>query len=222
MHPILKVEHVHAAYSKKEVLRGLTFEVYPGEVVMLLGENGAGKSTVLKLIAGLVRPTAGRVAFMGQDITHCDVHMRQRLGIGCLLQGARVFPNLTVGENFQLAASYARSSSKSFPRLGEIFPTLRERAKDRAGLLSGGQRQMLAIEMVCAQQPRLVLLDEPCAALSEANVPPLLSLLGTAHQNDRAFLIVEQQPEVVRTPSLRQLSLTKLQSALISANYPTI
>lgn len=211
--PILKVENVHAAYSKKEILRGLSFEVYPGEVVMLLGENGAGKSTALKVIAGLLRPTQGRIEFNGRDITRCDVQERQRLGIGCLLQGGRVFPNLTVQNNFQLALSYGRPHSKPVPQLGEIFSVLRDRRNDRAGLLSGGQRQMLALEMMAVQQPRIALLDEPSAALSEEHAPALSSMLAEATNDDRALVIVEQQPDAIKASQIRQLNLTHLQPA---------
>lgn len=211
--PILKVENVHAAYSKKEILRGLSFEVYPGEVVMLLGENGAGKSTALKVIAGLLRPTQGRIEFNGRDITRCDVQERQRLGIGCLLQGGRVFPNLTVQDNFKLALSYGRRNSKPAPQLGEIFSVLRDRRNDRAGLLSGGQRQMLALEMMAVQQPRIALLDEPSAALSEEHAPALSSMFAEATNDDRALVIVEQQPDAIKASQLRQLNLTTLQPA---------
>jgi ABC-type branched-subunit amino acid transport system ATPase component len=208
--PILKVENVHAAYSKKEILRGLSFEVYPGEVVTLLGENGAGKSTALKVIAGLLPPTQGRVEFMGRDITHCDVQERQRLGIGCLLQGGRVFPNLTVEENFNLALSYARSTSKTAPQLGDVFSTLRERRNHRAGLLSGGQRQLLALEMISAQEPHLTLFDEPTSALSADQAiiwADHLSGQAPDVRQSHSVILVEHNDLHPNTANFRQLTL---------------
>ncbi len=208
--PILKVENIHAAYAKKEILRGLTFEVFPGEAIMLLGENGAGKSTALKVIAGLLRPMEGRVEFMGQDVTHCDVQERQRMGIGCLLQGGRVFPNLTVQENFQLALSYARSDANSAPRLGNIFSVLYERRKARAGLLSGGHRQMLAIEMIIAQQPRLTLFDEPTQALSSDQAAIMMSYLAGQALDDqlgRSTIMVEHAGFEPTVNNVRRLTI---------------
>lgn len=208
--PILKVENVHAAYAKREILRGLTFEVFPGEAIVLLGENGAGKSTALKVIAGLLRPTQGRVEFMGRDVTHCDAQERQRMGISCLLQGGRVFPNLTVQENFQLALSYARNDSNSAPRLGNMFSVLYERRKERAGLLSGGHRQMLAIEMITAQRPRLALFDEPTQALASDQAAVLMSYVsGQAldEQLERSTIMVEHAGLLPTASKVRHLTI---------------
>jgi len=174
----------------------VSFEVHPGDTLALLGGNGSGKSTTLKVIAGLLPPSKGRVIFHGRDITHATPHLRQQLGISYLLQGGRVFPNLTVAENLRIAQSHARNGAHDHhlpPELGAIFPDLAGRHATRAGLLSGGQRQMLAIEMVLAQRPLLALLDEPSAALTEAlGVSLISSFARDCQESPRSIILVEQ------------------------------
>jgi branched-chain amino acid transport system ATP-binding protein len=205
--PMLTLENVRAAYVKREVLRGVSFSVMEGEVVALFGGNGSGKSTTLKTIGGLLKPIQGRIVFGEQEITHATVQQRQRLGIGYLLQGGQVFPNLLVGENFHIARRHASRrigsmsadgvgaelpANTSFA-LGDLFPVLREREGDRAGLLSGGQQQMLAIELVVAQSPSLLLLDEPTGSLSPDLARALLGRIAQyAAQASCAVLLVEQ------------------------------
>jgi neutral amino acid transport system ATP-binding protein len=208
--PLLVLEDIHASYVKKEILRGVSFEVHPGETLALLGGNGSGKSTTLKVIAGLLPPSKGRVIFHGRDITQATPHERQQLGIGYLLQGGRVFPNLTVAENLRIAHSHARNGAHGHeppPELGAIFPDMAERHATRAGLLSGGQRQMLAIEMVLAQRPILALLDEPSAALSPQLGAQLLHQIKERAGEKEAFLVVEQNTESARLASQRVLQL---------------
>jgi len=198
---LLNVEGVHAAYVKKEILRGVSLSVNRGEVVVLLGANGAGKSTLLKTLAGLLKPTKGLIGFNGKDITKLSVRQRQRSGIGCLLQGGRVFSNLTVEENFQIALRQHRNGRNGkMPILGSLFPPLRERGSSRAGLLSGGQRQMLAIEMVLAQEPELALLDEPTGAVALELSRQLLQKIAEYSKTRLAgILLVEQNvAEAVR------------------------
>lgn len=165
--PLLELSDIHAAYLQKEILRGVSLTVQVGEIVALLGENGSGKSSTLKVVAGLLRPSQGTIRYRGRNLDGLEIFERHRLGIGYLIQGGRVFPNLTVQENFDLAINAARPHSSGLVRLGNWFPALYDRRFDRAGLLSGGQRQMLAIETVLSQQPELLLLDEPTGALSE-------------------------------------------------------
>jgi branched-chain amino acid transport system ATP-binding protein len=209
--PLLILEDIQASYVKKEILRGVSFEVMPGEMLALLGGNGSGKSTTLKVIAGVLPPSKGRVIFRGKDITHATPHQRQKLGIGYLLQGGRVFPNLTVAENLRISHSHARDGAhdnRPSPAIGSLFPELAERQTTRAGLLSGGQRQMLAIEMVLAQRPILTLLDEPCAALSPELGSQLLHRIKEQAGESEAFLVVEQNTESARLASKRVLQLT--------------
>lgn len=209
--PLLILEDIHASYVKKEILRGVSFEVRAGEVLALLGGNGSGKSTTLKVIAGVLPPTKGRVVFQGQDITHATPHQRQSLGIGYLLQGGRVFPNLSVGENLKIAHSHTRERAprhRPLPALGAIFPELAARQNTRAGLLSGGQRQMLAIELVLAQRPILALLDEPSAALSPQLGFQLLRQIQERSRDEDALLVVEQNTEATRLSRDRVLNLS--------------
>ena len=209
--PLLMVEDVFAAYVKKEILRKVSLSVNRGEIAVLLGGNGSGKSTLLKAIAGLLHPTTGRIAFDGHDITRMSVHKRQKMGIGYLLQGGRVFPNLTADENMAIVMRHHRNGNNgSDVQLGSIFPALREKTSVRAGLLSGGQRQMLAIEMVLAQEPALVLLDEPTGALSHnLSIDILDHIARYVQQRDCGVLIVEQNVDAARKVCDRQLRLNE-------------
>lgn len=200
--PFLELGEIHAAYLQREVLHGVSLTVNVGEIVALLGENGSGKSTVLKVIAGLLRPLHGTVRYRGQDVNGLGVAERLRLGIGYLMQGGHVFPSLTVQENFDLAAAEVRHVAREAINLGDWFTCLRERRHDRAGLLSGGQRQMLAIELILVQQPELLLLDEPVAALSE----------------DTALLILNQVKHYVESREAAAILVEHLNTA---ANFTT-
>jgi len=205
--PILVLENVHAAYLQKEILRGLSLTVHAGEIVTLLGENGSGKSTTLKVIAGLLNPLQGTVRYQGRDLNGLGVPQRQQLGIGYLMQGGRVFPNLTVEENVCLAAAQAPDTNTP-ATLGDWFPVLRDRHADRAGLLSGGQRQMLAIEMVLVQKPNLLLLDEPTAALSaELGAEILFSIRRCTKETGASALLVEQNETAAAAASERAFHL---------------
>ena len=206
--PILVLEDVHAAYLQKEILRGVSLTVHAGEIVSLLGENGSGKSTMLKVIAGLLKPSRGTVRYRGRELNGFDIQQRQQLGIGYLMQGGRVFPNLTVEENYQLSADQIRKANTP-ASLGDWFPVLRDRRADRAGLLSGGQRQMLAIEMVLVQKPKLFLLDEPTAALSVEFGTEILSYIRRCTTSTgAAALLVEQNAITALAKSDRTLHLT--------------
>jgi len=206
--PILVLEDVHAAYLQKEILRGVSFTIHAGEIISLLGENGSGKSTVLKVIAGLLTPSRGTVRYRDQDLNGLDPTQRQQIGIGYLIQGGRVFPNLTVGENFYLAAAQTKKTNTP-GSLGDWFPVLRERCADRAGLLSGGQRQMLAIEMVLSQRPDLLLLDEPTAALNaELAIDTVRLLIRYAATTDASAIFVEHQQDILPAQSFRPLTLS--------------
>lgn len=205
---VLELRDIHAGYLRKEILRGLTLTVGAGEIVAVFGHNGAGKSTTLKVVAGLLIPTKGSVHFNGHDIHGMGIAERQRLGIGYLMQGGRIFPNLTVQENHDLSTAEARREGRTPARLGERFPILCERRTARAGLLSGGQRQMLAIELVLAQQPSLLLLDEPTAALAhDLAVAVLAGLRQYVTMTSAAALLVEQDSAVVLPVVNRHVNL---------------
>ena len=207
--PLLVLQDVHAAYVKKEVLRGISLTVKGGEIVAIFGGNGSGKSTALKTVFGLLRPTRGAVLFDGRDISAEPTQRRQQAGIGYLMQGGRVFPNLTVAENFSIAITHSRRRANRSPQLGSIFPELAHRRSDRAGLLSGGQRQMLAVELVLAQTPRLALLDEPTGALSASLSHSVLAKVREfARQEHCGVLLVEQNVNEAKEVAQRHLFLS--------------
>jgi len=164
---LLEIKDIHAAYGKKEVLHGVSLSVEEGRIVAVLGPNGAGKSTLLKVIAGLLRPTRGSVIFAGEDITDMLAYKRVDEGIGYFMQGGRTFPDLTVEENLKVAGVDIdkREREKRVQEIKELFPVLQERWDMRAGLLSGGQKQQLALAITLINRPKLLLLDEPSAGM---------------------------------------------------------
>jgi len=191
---MLRADNVRAGYGKKEVLHGVTLEVRPGEIVALVGANGAGKSTLLKVVAGLLKPTAGRIWFDGQDVTRLPAYRRSQMGVGYLLQGGEVFPSLTVQENLGIAGGNGVRDSDSINPVLRLFPPLRTKFRQRAGLLSGGERQMLALAMVLVRKPRLLLLDEPTAGLAPsiaAETLPKISEFCLEHA--MGVVLVEQR-----------------------------
>ena len=206
--PLLTVSDIRAAYGKKEVLRGVTFALFPGEIVALFGGNGSGKSTTLRVIYGLLRPTSGEVRFRGRPIFGLLPHEIRRLDIGYLLQGGRIFPGLTVAENLALChtngpAAPAAPAGLTFPRLADLWHR-------RAGLLSGGERQILAIEMAVRRRPVLLLLDEPSAGLSPTLVHSILQRVARfAAQEGCAVLLVEQNVEEAQRICHRALFLAE-------------
>jgi branched-chain amino acid transport system ATP-binding protein len=192
---LLRIENVYAAYGKLEVLRGVSFSLNPGELVTLIGPNGAGKSTLLKVISGFLLPAAGRIAFDNDDITSLSTHLRIRKGIGYCLQGGRVFPNLTVIENLKIASISPglNQQTNNFEELFSLFPILKSTLYKRAGLLSGGVRQMLAIAAALVRKPRVMLLDEPSAGLSPKIVQEVLAKIHEIRVKlGMSILLVEQ------------------------------
>lgn len=192
---MLAIRNIHAAYLKKEVLRGLSIEVRQGEIVALIGANGTGKSTLLRVVAGLLRPREGDVTFEGQSITGLAPHEVNAHGISYLLQGGEVFPNLAVRENLEMAGHRLNKATLRgrLPAIWDAFPKLKPLEGKRAGLLSGGEQQMLAIGMILIQQPKLMLLDEPSAALAPPLVEEILRLLKEYSLNiGSSVLLVEQ------------------------------
>jgi branched-chain amino acid transport system ATP-binding protein len=192
---LLRIENVYAAYGKLEVLRGVSFSLNPGELVTLIGPNGAGKSTLLKVISGFLLPAAGKIVFDNDDITSLSTHLRIRKGIGYCLQGGRVFPNLTVIENLKIASISpgVNHGTHSFEEIFSLFPVLKDMLHRRAGLLSGGERQMLAIAVALVRRPRLMLLDEPSAGLSPKIVQEVLAKIHEIRVKlGMSILLIEQ------------------------------
>ena len=193
---LLRIENVFAGYGKLEVLRGISLSLDQGELVTIIGPNGAGKSTLLKIIAGTLLPSGGRVFFNDNDFTSFSTHLRIRKGIGYCLQGGRVFPDLTVLENIKIATiapGLEQNSNDSLEKTFSLFPVLKGMLDKRAGLLSGGERQMLAIAAALVRGPRLLLLDEPSAGLSPKIVQEVLAKIHEIRvQLGMTILLVEQ------------------------------
>jgi branched-chain amino acid transport system ATP-binding protein len=193
---LLEVEGIASGYGKKTVLQGVTLRVHEGEVVTMLGHNGAGKSTTLKTILGLLPARAGQVRFAGQPWANGNPVENVRRGMALVPQGRGVFPDLTVIENLMLGAYTRRDAAGNATRLREVielFPMLDERRAQRAGTLSGGQQQMVAVGMALMPRPRLMMMDEPSIGLAPVLVQRVLE---TARQINRRFgtaiILVEQ------------------------------
>jgi branched-chain amino acid transport system ATP-binding protein len=192
--PILTVSGLHAGYGATEILRGIDLRVGPGEIVAVLGSNGAGKSTLNRTISGVMRPSRGDIRFEGRDIVHerpADIVAR---GLIHVPEGRRIFPNMTVRENLDLGA-YRRGRARrahNRARVFSIFPRLAERRAQRAGTLSGGEQQMLAIGRGLMAEPKLVILDEPSLGLSPLLIEELFALITSIHADGVAILLVEQ------------------------------
>jgi branched-chain amino acid transport system ATP-binding protein len=183
---IIELKNIYASYGKKEVLSDVSIAVKKGEIVSLIGPNGAGKSTTLKVISGFLKPKSGKIIFKDKDITNLSSWQRSKLGIAYLFQGGSIFENLTVIENLKL-------SNEKIETAFEIFPELEKYKKTRAGLLSGGLKQMLSISLILLKDPDLLLLDEPSAGLSPALVEKLISKIKDINQKfNKTILLVEQ------------------------------
>ena len=193
---LLEVEGIESGYGKKTVLQGVTLRVHEGEVVTMLGHNGAGKSTTLKTILGLLPARAGQVRFVGQPWANGNPVENVRRGMALVPQGRGVFPDLTVIENLMLGAYTQRDAAANATRLREVielFPMLDERRAQRAGTLSGGQQQMVAVGMALMPRPRLMMMDEPSIGLAPVLVQRVLETARQINQRfGTAIILVEQ------------------------------
>lgn len=194
---MLEVANIEVLYDRIMAIRGVSFKVNEGEIVALLGSNGAGKSTVLKTIMGLIedQPDKGRITFLGQPIQHRDTEKIVSRGISLVPEGREVFPELTVQENMTMGA-YTRRDRKQINRdmekIFEQFPVLKERAGQDAGTLSGGEQQMLAIGRGLMTRPKLLLLDEPSLGLAPILVNQIFEILQKINAEGTTILLVEQ------------------------------
>lgn len=192
---LLEVQALDVHYGVIQALHGLALTVDKAEIVTLIGANGAGKTTTLLALSGLLRPTAGRIVFNGQDITHLKPHERVHLGIAQAPEGRRIFANLTVMENLELGA-YLRHDRATlrcdFERVFSLFPPLAERKRQAAGTLSGGEQQMLAIGRALVAAPKLLLLDEPSLGLSPILVQEIFKIIQVICEQGVTILLVEQ------------------------------
>lgn len=198
MSKILKVDNVFASYGAIVALEGIDIEVNEGELVTLCGVNGAGKSTTLKTIAGVMKPTSGTITFLGEDITGKKPEVIAKKGISLVPEGRDVFPSLTVAENLRMGAyvGFNRTQyAKDLEDMFELFPILKDRFNQAAGLLSGGEQQMLAIARGMMSHPKLLMLDEPSLGLSPAMVDFVFKLIKKLHERGTTILLIEQNAD---------------------------
>lgn len=192
---LLKVENLNVYYGAIHALKGISLEVDEGEIVTLIGANGAGKSTTLNTICGLLRPRSGRIVFREQPLNGLAAPAIVKLGISQVPEGRRIFPNLTVKENLELGAYLRRDREgirRSMLDVFRRFPRLEERQKQMAGTLSGGEQQMLAIGRALMSRPKLMLLDEPSMGLAPLLVQEIFNIIKEINQQGTTILLVEQ------------------------------
>ncbi len=192
---ILKLEDVHTYYGAIHAIKGVSLEVREGEIVTLIGANGAGKSTTLRSINGLNRPRDGRITFKGEDITNRSAHDIVKMGISQSPEGRRLFPRMSVYENLEMGA-FQRTDKENFPedidRVYTLFPRLAERKSQKAGTLSGGEQQMVAIGRALMARPKLLMLDEPSMGLAPIFVEKIFEIVVEINQQGTPILLVEQ------------------------------
>jgi branched-chain amino acid transport system ATP-binding protein len=192
---ILKLEDVHTFYGTIEALKGISLEVHEGEVVTLIGANGAGKSTTLRSINGLNTPREGSIVFQGKNITRRPPHDIVQMGISQSPEGRRLFPHMTVLENLEMGAFQRKDRSgirEDLDRVYSLFPRLAERKSQRGGTLSGGEQQMCAIGRALMARPKLLMLDEPSMGLAPIFVEKIFEIIGEINSQGTTILLVEQ------------------------------
>ncbi len=192
---MLKVQGLNVYYGAMHVLKDISFEVNEGEIVTLIGANGAGKTSTLHAISGLVRPRSGDITFMGKEIQAAEAHDILKMGLAQVPEGRRIFSQMSVMENLELGA-YTRRDFKSIredmDQVFASFPRLKERRKQLAGTLSGGEQQMLAIGRAMMSRPKLMLMDEPSMGLSPILVSEIFDIIHRINKNGTTVLLVEQ------------------------------
>ncbi len=193
--PLLELEGVETYYGSIQALKGISIEVREGEIVTLIGSNGAGKSTTLRSINGLNHPRKGRISFKGRNITHDAPHDIVRMGIAQSPEGRKLFPRMTVTENLEMGAFQRRDRSgmrEDMDRVFELFPRLAERRTQRAGTMSGGEQQMCAIGRALMARPTLLMLDEPSMGLAPIFVERIFETIVEVNKQGTSILLVEQ------------------------------
>jgi branched-chain amino acid transport system ATP-binding protein len=191
---LLEVQDIHTHYGSIEALKGVSLDVEEGEVVTLIGSNGAGKSTTLRSISGLTTASSGKVRFGGQDITRVPAHEIVSYGIALSPEGRHCFPRMTVRENLDLGAYHRRGPeiAADLDRVFTLFPRLHERERQRAGTMSGGEQQMLAIGRALMARPKLLMLDEPSMGIAPLLVQRIYETIGEINKAGVTILLVEQ------------------------------
>ena len=193
---MLKVNNLNVYYGQIHAIKDASFEVHQGEVVALIGANGAGKSTILKTVSGILRLRSGSVTFLDQDITHVEPHNIVRKGLAQVPEGRRIFLQMTVMENLEMGAfTRGKLSQEDIDDVFTRFPRLKERRKQVAGTLSGGEQQMLAMGRALMSHPKLLMLDEPSMGLAPILVEQIFSIIQELHAGGTTILLVEQNAQ---------------------------
>lgn len=227
----LEIENLEVYYGKIKALKGISVSVKQGEIVTLIGANGAGKTTTLKTISGLRGVSSGKITFDGQDISSLSVHARVELGISQAPEGRGIFPGMTVLENLEMGKFFRKNrkneAKEDLPRIYELFPRLKERAKQMGGTLSGGEQQMLAIGRALMARPRLLLLDEPSMGLAPQMIANIFSIITEINKQGVTILLVEQNAQQAlsrahRAYVLETGSITKEANAKDLLNDPHV
>ena len=193
--PVLEVENIDAFYGSIQALRGVSLDVREGEVVTLIGANGAGKSSTLRAINGILHPRRGKIRFEGDDITRASPHTIVKRGIAQSPEGRRLFPRMSVTENLEMGAFQRKDKTtmrEDMERVFELFPRLQERRDQRAGTMSGGEQQMCAIGRALMARPKLLLLDEPSLGLAPIFVERIFEIIEQINKQGVSILLVEQ------------------------------
>jgi len=192
----LKVNDINVYYGAIHAIKGVSFEVNEGEIVTLIGANGAGKTTTLQTISGLLRSRTGSIEFMGENIGHVPAHKLVKMGLAQVPEGRRIFLQMTVQENLDMGAFTSDGDIQAdMERVYEQFPRLKERRRQIAGTLSGGEQQMLAMGRALMSRPKLLMLDEPSMGLSPILVEFIFDIIRDMHQNGVTILLVEQNAQ---------------------------
>ena len=199
MSEMLRVKDLHVYYDAIHAIKGASFDVQEGEIVTLIGANGAGKTTILQAISGLLKPKEGEIDFLGENLLALPAHTIVRRGVAQVPEGRRIFSQLTVQENLEMGAfsrKDTRNFSKDYEMIFEHLPRLKERRKQMAGTLSGGEQQMLAIGRALMSKPKMLLLDEPSMGLSPILVQEIFHIIENVNKTGMTVLLVEQNAKM--------------------------
>ena len=197
MEPILKVDNINVYYGSIHAIKGVSFEVNQGEIVTLIGANGAGKSTTLNTVAGLLHSKTGSITFLGENLGHLPCHKTVSKGLALVPEGRRVVLQMSVQENLEMGA-YTKPGSgvaADLEHVYELFPRLKERMRQTAGTLSGGEQQMLAMGRALMSHPKLLMLDEPSMGLAPILVEQIFDIIRSLHKAGTTILLVEQNAQ---------------------------
>ena len=197
MAEMLSIDNIDVYYGNIHALKGASFHVDEGEIVALIGANGAGKSTTLKTVSGMMHPKNGSITFLGEDITHMDSYKLPKMGMAHVPEGRRIFLQMTVMENLEMGAFiHKKISEQNLERVFDRFPRLKERRTQIAGTLSGGEQQMLAMGRALMSSPKLMMLDEPSMGLAPILVEQIFEIIERLHELGTTILLVEQNAEM--------------------------